>query len=193
MRRIALLIAVAGCSIVPKAPPQAYYDLEYETEQVPCDRSYSSPVEVWEFTAAAPYDRPDMVVTQGREVMPSPGHHWVDRAGALVASKLIRDFNSGNLFPLAVSPRAAHGSPLELTGNVYQFAWVKEGNSARARFEVDVVLRKPGEILLHKRYDLKSDPMSASDDAALFARAMSGVVRRFSTSLRRDLCEVVSR
>jgi ABC-type uncharacterized transport system auxiliary subunit len=186
---------LAGCSILPKAPPQAYYDLKYDAEPVRCAASYSSPVEVWEFTAVAPYDRSDMVVTDGREVSVSPGHHWVDRSGALVAGKLLRDLNGGHLFPLAVSARDPQGAPLALTGNVYKFAWEKDGASARASFEADVILRSgatPAEILLHKRYAVRSEPISATDDASAFARAMSGAVGRFSALLRRDLCDALS-
>ncbi len=191
--RWSLVIALAaGCSsILPKAPPQEYYDLGYDAEPVQCAGSYAAPVEVWEFTAAAPYDRPDMIVTQGGEVSLSHGHQWVDRPGVLVAGKLIRDLNEGRLFPLAVSPRDPEGGALELTGNLYRFAWEKDGGSARARLEVDVVLRKTGDrtqMLLHKRYDLQSGPVTSPDDASRFARAMSGVVARFSSVLRHDLC-----
>jgi ABC-type uncharacterized transport system auxiliary subunit len=97
-----------------------------------------------------------MVVTQGREVSFSRGHQWVDRPGVLVAEKLIRDLSGGRPFPIAISPRDPEGAPLELTGNLFRFAWAKEGKSARATFEADVVLRKTGEpaqVILHKRYD----------------------------------------
>jgi hypothetical protein len=59
---------------LPKAPPEAFYDLMYEAQPVDCGGSYGVPVEVWNFTAAGPYDRTDMVVTQGSEVSLSRGH-----------------------------------------------------------------------------------------------------------------------
>jgi ABC-type uncharacterized transport system auxiliary subunit len=189
---ILLLAAVAGCSsILPKAPPEAFYDLMYEAERVDCHAGYGEPVEVWNFTAAGPYDRTDMVVTSGREVSLSRGHQWVDRPGVLVAQKLIRDLSGGRLFTVAVSPRDPAGAPLQLTGNLYRFAWMKDGGSAHASFEADVILRRtgaPAQVLLHNRYDLNSEPVSTTDDASAFARAMSGVVARFSALLRRDLC-----
>jgi ABC-type uncharacterized transport system auxiliary subunit len=189
------VLAAAGCSsILPTAPPQAYYDLAYDPAPVQCARSYSSPVEVWDFSAVAPFDRAEMVVTQGREVSFSRGHQWVDRPDVMVAGKLIRDLGAGRLFPLAVSPRDPEGAPLEITGNLYRFAWEKDGGSARARFEADVILRKSGEpaqILLHRRYQVDSDALPATTDAAVFARAMSGVVGRFSALLRRDLCDAL--
>jgi hypothetical protein len=43
-------------------------------------------------------------------------------------------------------------------------------------------------VLVHKRYELASEPMTATDDASAFAQAMSGVVARFSALVRRDLC-----
>ena len=193
--RIALLAALAGCSILPKAPAQSYYDLKYDPEPVRCARSYPSPVEVWELSAVSPYDRSDMVVSEGREVSLSRGHQWVDRSGALIAARLLRDLNGGRLFPLAVSPRDPHGAPLELTGTVYRFAWEKEGGSARARLDADVILRRtsePPQVLLHKRYDVTSEPVASTDDASVFASAMSGVVGRFSVLLRHDLCDALS-
>jgi ABC-type uncharacterized transport system auxiliary subunit len=195
VHRLALIATVMGCSIVPKAPPRAYYDLKYDAEGVQCARSYPSPVEVWEFSAEAPYDRSAMVVTEGREVSFSQGHQWVDRSGALVAGKLLRDLNAGKLFPIAVSPRDPQGAPLELTGDVYRFAWEKDGSAARASFEADVILRRTGEgaeVLLHKRYDLRSEGTAPADDAAAFAREMSVVVGRFSALLRHDLCDALS-
>jgi ABC-type uncharacterized transport system auxiliary subunit len=184
--------AVAGCSsILPKAVPEAFYDLMYEPQPVDCGGSYGVPVEVWNFTAAGPYDRTDMVVTQGSEVSLSRGHQWVDRPGVLVAQKLIRDLSGGRLFSIAISPRDPEGAPLELTGNLFRFAWAKAGGSARASFEADVILRRTGEpaqILLHKSYDVSSEPVTSTDDASVFARAMSEAVARFSTQLRHDLC-----
>lgn len=194
---IFVVAAVAGCSsILPKAPPEAFYDLMYDPQPVDCGAAYGDSVEVWNFTAAGPYDRTDMVVTSGREVSFSHGHQWVDRPGALVAQKLIRDLSGGRLFAVAVSPRDPEGAPLQLTGNLYRFAWVKDGGSAHASFEADVVLRRtaaPAQVVLHNRYDLDSEPVSATDDASAFARTMSGVVARFSALLRRDLCAALPR
>ncbi len=185
-------IAFTGCaSILPKAPPQTFYDVAYDPEPVDCARSYPSSVEVWNFAAVAPYDQPEMVVTDGREVSFSRQHQWVDRPGVLVAQRLTRDLGSGRLFPLAVSARDPEGAPLELTGTVYRFAWQREGGSARATVQVEVVLRRTGshpEVVLHQRYDASSDPETAADDAAAFARAMSVVVARLSTQVRHDLC-----
>ncbi len=191
-----VVAAAFGCSFsLPKAPAQSYYDVKYEAGPVQCPRSFGSPVEVWEFSAAAPYDRSDMVVTQGREVSFSHGHQWVDRPGVLVAARLMRDLNAGAVFPAAVSPRGPESAPLQLTGELYRFAWEKAGGSARAVFEADVILRRtgdPGEVLLHKRYDVSSEPVPSADDASTFARVMSGVVARFSDLLRHDLCSVAS-
>jgi ABC-type uncharacterized transport system auxiliary subunit len=194
-----VLIAVlaTGCSsILPKAPPEEFYDVMYDPEPVACSGAYGAPVEVWNFTAAGPYDRTDMVVTAGRQVSFSKGHQWVDRPGVLVAQKLIRDLSTGRLFAIAVSPRDPEGAPLELTGDLYRFAWVRDGASAHASLKADVILRRsgaPAQIVLHKRYDLDSEPVAAADDATAFARAMSGVVARFSVLLRRDLCAALPR
>lgn len=185
-------IVVTGCaSILPKAPPQTFYDVEYHPEPLDCAEAYPAPVEVWNFTAVAPYDRPEMVVTDGGEVSFSRGHQWVDRPGVLVAQRLTRDLGADRLFPLAVSPRDPEGAPLELSGTLYRFDWQREGKSARAVVQADVVLRRTRghpEVLLHRRYEASSEPQEAADDAAAFARAMSGVVARLSTRVRRDLC-----
>jgi ABC-type uncharacterized transport system auxiliary subunit len=200
MRAAAPLVLVAtaiGCSsILPKAPPETYYDLKYDPQPVDCAASYPSPVEVWNFAGTGPYDRTDMVVTEGREVSFSAAHKWVDRPGVLVAQKLLRDLGGGKLFPVAVSPRDPEGAPLQLNGTIYRFAWDKSGGSARAAFEADVILRKTGaadEVLLHKRYELSSQPVTATDDASVFALAMSGVVAQFSAALRHDLCAALQR
>jgi ABC-type uncharacterized transport system auxiliary subunit len=183
-----VVAAAAACSVLPKAPPPVDFDLSYQTAAVACAASYPSGVEVWDFTAAAPFDRTNMVVTQGREVRPSPAHRWVDRPGPMVAATLRRDLAAGHLFPLVVSPRDPQPAPLQLTGDVYRFAWERDGGSARASFEADLVLQEKGRVLLHKRYDLSSDPVPSADDSSAFARAMSAVIGRFSVELRQDLC-----
>ncbi len=192
---VVVAVALAGCSsILPKAPAKMYYDLEYDPRPVDCAHSYAAPVEVWSFPAAGPYDRSDMVVTDGREVSFARGHQWVDRPGELVAQRLRRDLGAGRLFPLAVSPRDPEGASLQLTGDLYRFALEKDGGSARARLEADVVLRATGHgarVLMHERYDVRSDPVTRADDASVFARAMSGVMARFSTLVRRDLCAAI--
>ena len=104
---------------------------------------------------------------------------------------LRRDLDGSRLFPSVLSPRDAQVSSLELTGHLYRFAWERDGGSARAVLEVDVELQQTKDaprMLLHKRYDLSSDPVAATDDAAAFARAMSTVIGRFSAALRQDLC-----
>lgn len=195
---LAALVAwagLAGCaSILPKAPSTTHYDLEYTPERVDCPRSWPAPVSVWGFGAAAPYDRNDMVVVDGRKVSFSEDHQWVARPGELVAQALMHDLAGGGLFPLVVSARDPGGAPLQLSGTVYRFAWEKQGGSARAALTVDVVLRRAGEgvqPLLHRRYELSSPPQAATDDASAFARAMSAVVGQLSTRVRRDLCAAI--
>jgi ABC-type uncharacterized transport system auxiliary subunit len=184
----AVAAALAACSVLPKSPDKESFDLRYRTEPVACRESFSSPLELPDFVAEAPFDRTEMVVTQGREVRPSRGHLWVDRPGAMVAATLRRDLDATNLFPSVLSPRDAQVSSLELSGHVYRFAWDRNGQSAHAVFEADVEFQRNDRLLLHKRYDLSSDPVAATDDAAAFARAMSSVVGRFSVALRQDLC-----
>jgi hypothetical protein len=120
----------------------------------------------------------------------------VDRPGVLVAQRLTRDLGSGLLFPLAVSPRDSQGEPLELTGTLYRFAWQREGASARAIVQAEVVLRRTGrhpEVLLRQRYDASSEPQATTDDAATFANAMSGVAARLSLLIRQDLCAAAAK
>lgn len=190
------ILMIAGCSsILPKAPPQSFYDLRYDREPERCARPATSGIEVWEFTADAPYDGPDMVVTAGREVARSEGHQWVGRPGEMVAAALMRDLNQGGPFTVALSPRDPEGAPFELTGNLSRFAWAKDGAQAHAELEADVVLRRTGDgarVLLHKRYAVRSQPYATTDEAKVFARAMSEVMARFSSLVRQDLCSAVA-
>jgi ABC-type uncharacterized transport system auxiliary subunit len=189
---IAVASVISGCSaMLPRAPAQTYYDLRYDATSVACGGAFAAPVEVWNFTAAGPYDRTDMVVSDGRRLSFSRSHEWVARPGVLVAESLRHDLNAAHLFPLAVSPRDARAGALELTGNLYRFVWEREGGSAQAHLEADVVLRTaddPPRLLLRNRYDFFSEPVAATDDSAQFARAMSGAVAKLSIVVRRDLC-----
>jgi len=187
------LIPVAGCSslLLPKSPPPVYYRLEYKSVGVKCAKSFTGGLRVWDFITSSPFDQSDMVVIDhGQQVSFSGSFQWITSPGTMVAESLLRDLNEGSLFPQVVSGDSPIEVPLTLTGHVFTFAWMRQGSKARAMLQVEVSLSATGptnRLIFRRIYELMSVPFT-EDTAAAFARAMSGIVSRFSQQLQRDLC-----
>lgn len=199
MRRRAktLLLAGAaslvGCSslLLPTTPQPVYYQLDYAPPSVACPHGFGKGVRVWDFSAESPFERPELVVTEGRKTSYSRSFQWVASPGALVAQSLIRDLEGGPLFSSVEGAQNPGPSGLELTGRIFQFAWVREGDNSRAVLDLEVSLARTGAkpgVVFQRRYTLRSTPSPAGDDSAAFARAMSGLVRELSEKLQTDLC-----
>lgn len=201
MKRLALSLVVlflAGCSslLTTEAPAPVYYEPQYDVSPVSCAASFRGVLRVWEFSAASPFGRPEMVVVKpDGEVLFSGTYQWVSSPGVLVAEQLTRDLSAGGLFPLVVTGDSPLSASLSLTGRVDRFAWEKDGEASRAVLKVETSLVESGagrRILFHHIYEMKSPPFSGSD-SAVFARAMGGLMGRFSERFRKDLCAVAGR
>jgi ABC-type uncharacterized transport system auxiliary subunit len=184
--------ALAGCSsMLPSTAPPVYYQVEYHSEAVECPARFGTGVRVWPFETSAPYGRREMAVAeQSRQVLFSGAYQWVASPGVMVADRLIEDFSAGSLFSLAVGADSPVEVPLELTGRVFEFAWRKSADGARAALQVEVSLTRtaPHRKLLFRREYSLGGAASRDDSSAVFAKAMSELVRSFSVKLRRDLC-----
>ena len=191
------LILGAGCSslLISSASPPTYYQIEYAPSEAKCSKTFGGAVKVWDFSTSSPYDRPEMVVLEGgRQVLYSDAHQWVSRPGTMVAQSLIRDLDLDSLFPQAVGANSPVVAPLELSGRVLVFGWEKRGDQFKAVFQAEVSLTEAGgsgKILFKESYRFESKPLK-SNTPSEFARAMSGLVKGFSTSLRRALCSTLT-
>ncbi len=201
MKRLALPLAVlflAGCSslLTTEAPAPVYYEPQYDVSPVSCPASFRGVLRVWDFSAASPFGRPEMVVLKaGGEVQYSGTYQWVSSPGVLVAEDLTRDLSAGGLFPLVVTGDSPLSASLSLSGRVDRFAWERKGDASRAVLKVETSLVESGSgkhVLFHHIYDMSSPPFQGSD-AALFARAMGELMGRFSERFRKDLCAAAVR
>ncbi len=192
---IAIALFLTGCSsiLVSSTPPPVYYQLDYQAVAATCPRHFSNGVRIQPFSASAPFDQPAMVVKQPKNrVSFSNTYQWVANPGILVSQALRRDLGIGNLFPQVVGTDNPSMVPLELTGHIFEFAWVKDGSQARARLDVEVSLVDTGthQVLLRKTYRLEGASYPAQD-ADTFARAMNTLMERFSKELQEDLCKAI--
>ena len=187
------IIPVTGCSslLLPKSPPPVYFRLKYESVEVKCARSFTEGLRVWDFITSSPFNQSDMVVIDhGQQVSFSGSYQWITPPGTMVAESLLRDLNETSLFPQVVSGDSPIDVPLALSGHVFTFAWMRQGSTARAKLQVEVSLSATGaknRLIFRRTYELKSAPFT-EDTAAVFARAMSGIVSQFSQQLQSDLC-----
>lgn len=198
IRQAALFTAtllLAGCSslLVSSTPAPVYYQLDDRAPSATCSGQFSKGVRIQPFSASSPFDQPAMVVEQSKNrVLFSNTYQWVANPGALITQKLRRDLSLTPLFPQVASADNPTMVPLDLTGHVFTFAWVKENSQARAQLEVEISLidTETHHVLLRKNYRLEGNTYS-SVDSDTFARAMSALVKRFSDELQRDLCNSI--
>ena len=194
---IVMIFGLAGCSsiLTSEKPAPVYYQIEYEAAPVDCEHSFNQQVWVWEFSAASPFNRAEMVVVQpGGEVRFSDAYQWVASPGVMLAEHLARDLSTGELFPLVVTGTRPGIIPLELSGRVYRWAWEEEGEVSRAVLKIELSLIETGaerEVVFHRMYNLRSQAFD-KDNSVLFAQAMGDLVGRLSGNIRRDLCRVAA-
>lgn len=189
-----LLFALTGCAgaFSPKHPPE-YFQLEYAYAPVDCALKRGEGLRVWPFSAAAPYDRDQMmVVDPSRGVHFSSRYRWVASPGNMSSDMLLRDLARGEVFAAAVPAGDPYAASTQMSGNIFRFGLEKTDSSYRADLEVEITVwsEKPKrEILFKKRYSFLGDPV-AEGSPQRFAEAMSGLVGKLSLQLREDLCSM---
>lgn len=190
-----LMLALTACfgSLTSTRPPE-YYGLDYAYEASPCSRNDSEDgLRVWSFTASAPYNRAQMVITNpSQKVSYSSQHQWVAPPGDMIADILLRDISLSHMFSKTVSAGDPYTAQDEMSGHVFRFGWEDFGSKGRAVIELEVSLwkEKPKRaVLLRKHYQFESE-FIAELNPETFARAMSGLVQRVSRQLRQDICAI---
>jgi ABC-type uncharacterized transport system auxiliary subunit len=192
---ILCLLGLTAClgSLVTSSNPPKYYELDYPYQPVDCVRNFDEALRIWPLSAAAPYDRDEMVILDpSRQVRFSSQYKWVALPGTMIADMLLRDMTRNELFPKVVSPGAPFNAPIQLGGNLFEFAWEEDAASARAVLDLEMSLWSEvprRSVLFRRHYHFESPPASKGSSEQL-AGAMSELVDQFSRQLRQDLCSV---
>lgn len=190
-------LGTASCSsLFPGANPPLYYTVDHPRQDAPCPSGFHQGLRVWPFSASAPFDRQEMIVSDpSREVRFSPRFRWVVPPSGLLSDAVVRDLGQSGLFSGVVGAPDVLDAPLEMGGHVFRFAWEEKGSLSRAVLEVEVSLwsREPRrEVVFHRSYSLEGEPTTARG-AERFADAMSRLVQRFTAELQQDLCGISTR
>ena len=191
-----LLFGPTACmgSLSTKHPPD-YYGLDYPVQAADCGRNEQGGLRVWSFTASAPFNRAEMVITDpSRQVRYSAKHQWVAPPGEMIADVLLRDLSRNSMFSKTVSAGDPFIAQNEMSGHIFRFGWEELNSQGRAILEVEVSLwrEKPKRaVLFRKHYRLESEPLAELSPEA-FARTMSGLVQRLSMQFQQDICTIPS-
>ncbi len=171
-----------------------YYEVDYRLSPFACESRFDKGLRLWHFSAAAPYDRDEMIViSPSRRVKLSPTYRWIALPGIMISDRLLQDLGDSGLFPRVVGTADASRPPMHLGGSIFRFAWEEHGASGRAVLDIEVRLwteEPKSDVLFHKRYRLEGEPASEGDSER-FAAEMSGLVQLLSTQLQRDLCAML--
>lgn len=188
-----ILSFCAGCmGTLTTATPPVYFELSYASPAAaPCSRSSYGSLKVWPFSAAAPYDREEMIILEpSRKVRFSAHFRWITTPGTMIADKLTRDLTAGPSFSQAVASAGSMDADIQVSGHIHAFAWEdrgEEGQRALLDVQVSSWREKPKrQVLLEKHYRLAGD-RSSSASPEQFAEAMSSLVAELSRQLQEDL------
>jgi uncharacterized lipoprotein YmbA len=193
-----IALALSGCSSLifktSKAPE--LYQAPYAPQVVSCSGRFGDGVRVWEFSAAAPFDRPGMVAREGNsQLLLSRENQWIAPPGAMLTEHLYQDLIQGPLFTQVTTGATPGVPPLTLTGRIFNFAWGKAGVTSRAELKVEATLAGDTEgrsiVYFHKVYALTGEGL-IENTANAFAEAMGRLLGDFSQRLQSDLCTVAS-
>ncbi|HYA39843.1 MAG TPA: ABC-type transport auxiliary lipoprotein family protein [Syntrophobacteraceae bacterium] len=189
-----LLLTLSGCgSLFSKAPAPDYYQIDYPYEPSACDKPFPGAVRLWPFSAAAPFDREEMIATSpSLQVRFSPHYKWVSPVGDMVANNLMRDLSFGKIFEDVVPAGDPMAAEYGIGGQIYRFALEENGSSPHALLDLEISLwqEKPRTVIFRRHFHYESPPLTSTgpDD---FARAMAGLASKLSTDLRNDLCTIM--
>lgn len=192
---VTVLIGLTAClGRLTSSEPPRYFEVDYAYQPQACAHRFSEGVRVWHFSASAPFDRDEMIIIDpARHVRFSPQYRWVALPGVMISDRLLEDLVGATLFARTVRAGDPYTPRLQLSGNVFRFAWEESGSSARAVLDVEVSLWSEdpkSDILFRKQYHLESEPVSGGGSQR-FAEDMSRLVERMSSQLQQDLCAML--
>ncbi|MGV8073520.1 MAG: ABC-type transport auxiliary lipoprotein family protein [Syntrophobacteraceae bacterium] len=190
-----VLLGLTAClGRLTSSEPSRYYEVDYQYKSAGCMNHCNKAVKIWHFSAAAPYERDEMIILDNsRQVRFSPQLRWIALPGTMISDRLLQDLSHARLFSRAVGTGDPSNPPLQLGGHVFRFAWEEDDSTAHAVLDVEVSLwsKEPkSDILLRKHYHLESEPVPVGSSEG-FAEAMSGLVRQMSMQLQQDLCPIL--
>ncbi|MGC9196682.1 MAG: ABC-type transport auxiliary lipoprotein family protein [Syntrophobacteraceae bacterium] len=186
------VLLFSGClqALYPKTGPPQYYRIDYPFQPLLCAKPFPATARIGPFTASAPYDREQMILSApGREVDFSSHYQWIAPAADMIANDLLRDLTIGKVFENAAVAGSNVPATYSMSAEIYRFDLEKGGRSSRALLDLEITLwrEKPRRIVFRKHFHYQSPPL-ASKGPSEFAAAMSGLVARLSMDLRNDLC-----
>lgn len=186
------MFGLTGClSRLTSSTPPSYYQLDYAAEPSECPAPYEGGLRVWALTADSAYNREEMVISDpSLRVEYSRQNRWVAAPGQMLADLLLRDVGASHMFANVVFAGDVYSAARNLSGRIFEFAWKRDGSNMRAALDAEVVFwedEPKRRVIFRNHYHIEGDPTSQSSPAR-FAAEMSGVVKRFSAQVRRDIC-----
>jgi len=187
------LMTAQGCSslLVKSTPAPVRYQLDYAVPEVSCPAAFEQGLRIWDLMSTSPYDQTGMVVVGAEgQVEYSGKYQWVSPPGTLIAQRLLQDLSRSDLFSQVVAANAPQNPPLELTGQVFTFAWHNTGKGFQPVLNLKLDLTRNGthpEVVFRRTYQMAGD-VYQNNDPQHFVQAMDALMRDFSQQLQEDLC-----
>lgn len=190
------IFGLTAClSQLTSSTPPSYYQLDYTAEPSDCPARFEDGLRIWAFGADTVYDREEMAITDpSLRVEYSRQNRWVAAPGQMLADLLVRDLAAGQMFASVVFAGDVYDASKNLSGRIFEFAWKRDGSKMRAVLDVEATFweEKPKRrVIFRSHYHIEGDPSSESSPAR-FATEMSGVVKRFTAQVRRDICSAAT-
>jgi len=187
-------LMMSGCAgLFSRSVAPDYYQIDYPFQPSGCSQPFPGAVRIWPFSASAPFDGDQMIMTSPSLQVRSSSHYkWVNPAGNMIADNLMRDLSLGMVFDDAAPVGNPMPAAYEISGRIYRFALEANDSSPHALLDLEIGLwqEKPARtVLFRKHFHYRSPPLSAAGPKE-FAAAMASLVSQLSTDLRNDLCTI---
>lgn len=154
---VVALLAVSGCSVIPKPSSVALYELPAPTlasrnEPLPWHLRITTPA-----TSDALAGTRLLIKEDGNELSSYGGARWVSPVPELLRDRLADAFLEAGAVNVVITDRANLGADRELSGALRSFYTVVENGAAEAviRFDATLADAKSREVLATKRFTVR--------------------------------------
>ena len=137
------LVVLSGClgSLFNKSVAPDYYQIDYPFRPLSCAKPFPGVVQIWPFSAPAPFDSEQMVmISPSLQVRSSSHYKWVNPAGNMIADNLMRDLSLGMVFENSVPEGNPMPAEYEISGQIYRFALEENGSTSHALLDMEISL-----------------------------------------------------
>ena len=195
---LALLGALAGCSVLQPSAKVSYYQMDYPApSMLPATPPLNTVLGLRRFGIATLYDH-DRLVQRGKYLQTTQSyyHRWAANPRMMLSDLLLRDLQATGNYQAVVLAPSTVAMDYEISGFVREIAQDDSGAKPSVKLALEISLLRGAEqkgrsrIVFQKPYTAEIPCPDRS--AAGVAKAMSAAFQDISAKIRQDLYEAIA-